>query len=250
MLTKAIDKISRMSVVDQDKLGPLFEQSYLRRLLCELNADCVFDIGANAGQYATMLRRKAHYSGRIISFEPLPRECGALKELSRVDELWDIDQSGVTARGGLQSFHVMASSQFSSFSGASIKDTDLFLNSNRVERTIPVETVTLDFAYEKYHQKCGFMRPFLKLDTQGLDTEILRDNRAVLQNFVGFQSELSIKKLYDKSIDFRDAITLYEELGFELSALVPNNAGHFPVLVEIDCIMIRRDLFQKYLRAA
>jgi FkbM family methyltransferase len=250
MLTKAIDKISRMSVVDQDKLGPLFEQSHLRRLLCELNADCVFDIGANAGQYATMLRRKAHYSGRIISFEPLPRECGALKELSRDDELWDIDQSGVTARGGLQSFHVMASSQFSSFSGASIKDTDLFLNSNRVERTIPVETVTLDFAYEKYHQKFGFKRPFLKLDTQGLDTEILRDNRAVLQNFVGFQSELSIKKLYDKSIDFRDAITLYEKLGFELSALVPNNAGHFPVLVEIDCIMIRRDLFQKYLRAA
>jgi FkbM family methyltransferase len=250
MLTKAIDKFSRISVVDQNKLGPLFEQSHLRRLLRELSVDCIFDVGANAGQYATMLRRKAHYSGRIISFEPLPREFGALKELSRGDELWTADPSGVTARGGPQSFHIMAASQFSSFAEASSIDTDLFSGSTRIERTIAVETVTLGAAFEKYQQKFGFKRPFIKLDTQGLDTEILRDSGAALQNFVGLQSELSIKKLYDKSVDFRDAITLYENLGFELSALVPNNAGHFPALIEIDCIMIRRDLFAKYVKAA
>jgi len=250
MLTKAIDKFSRISVVDQDKLGPLFEQSHLRRLLHELSVDCVFDIGANAGQYATMLRRKARYPGRIISFEPLPKEVGLLRELSRDDDLWTVDQSGVTAHGGPQSFHIMASSQFSSFADASTEDTDLFSVSTQVERTIPVETVTLGAAYEKYRQKYGFKRPFLKLDTQGLDTEILRDSGLALQNFVGLQSELSIKKLYDKSVDFRDAITLYESLGFELSALVPNNAGHFPALIEIDCIMIRRDLFKKYVKAA
>jgi len=250
MLTRAIDKFSRISVVDQNKLGPLFEQSHLRRLLHELNVDCVFDVGANAGQYATMLRRKAHYSGRIVSFEPLPREFDVLKQSSRDDELWTVDPSGVTAQGGPQSFHVMASSQFSSFAGASSADTDLFMNSTQIEHTIPVETVTLAAAYEKYQQRFGFKRPFLKLDTQGLDTEILRGNHEVLKNFVGLQSELSIKKLYDKSVDFRDALTLYEDLGFELSALVPNNAGHFPVLVEIDCIMIRRDLFRKYLKAA
>ena len=33
----------------------------------------------------------------------------------------------------------------------------------------------------------------------------------------------------------------YERLGFELSALVSNNAGHYPRLVECDGILLRRD---------
>jgi hypothetical protein len=43
-------------------------------------------------------------------------------------------------------------------------------------------------------------------------------------------------------VDFRSAITLYEECGFHLSAFVPNNVGHFPQLIETDCIMVRDDL--------
>jgi FkbM family methyltransferase len=239
-----------MAVVDQNKLGPLFEQSHLRRLLHELNVDCVFDVGANAGQYATMLRKKANYHGHIVSFEPLPREFETIRELSAGDERWTVDQLGVTGSGGPRTFNIMASSQFSSFAGASVEDTDLFTRSTRIERTLQIETEPLSVVYEKYRRKLGFRRPFLKLDTQGLDTEILRGSPDALKHFVGLQSELSIKKLYDQSMDFRDALTLYESLGFELSALVPNNAGHFPVLVEIDCIMIRRDLFQKYVKAA
>ena len=42
--------------------------------------------------------------------------------------------------------------------------------------------------------------------------------------------------------DFRDAITLYERCGFSLSSFVPNNSGHFPLLVEMDCIMINNRL--------
>jgi len=63
---------------------------------------------------------------------------------------------------------------------------------------------------------------------------------------VGLQSELAIKKIYESSVDFRDALTFYQSLGFELSALVPNNAGYFPVLIEIDCIMGRKDILKSY----
>jgi hypothetical protein len=41
---------------------------------------------------------------------------------------------------------------------------------------------------------------------------------------------------------YNTAIENYARLGFDLSAMVPNNAGHFPVLVEMDCILIRRSL--------
>jgi hypothetical protein len=54
------------------------------------------------------------------------------------------------------------------------------------------------------------------------------------------QSELSFKKLYEDSHYYHQAIQEYQRYGFELSALVPNNSGHFPWLVEMDCIMINR----------
>jgi hypothetical protein len=43
-------------------------------------------------------------------------------------------------------------------------------------------------------------------------------------------------------MDFREAIALYESCGFTLSSFVPNNEGHFPILVETDCIMINDKL--------
>ena len=51
-----------------------------------------------------------------------------------------------------------------------------------------------------------------------------------------------MKKIYESSVDYREALTFYEKCGFSLSALVPNNAGFFPRLIEVDCIMMRTDL--------
>ena len=38
-----------------------------------------------------------------------------------------------------------------------------------------------------------------------------------------------------------EALSFFSNHGFELSAFVPNNYGHFPSLIETDCIMFRRD---------
>jgi len=248
MIRRIIDKLARMSLVDRSKLAVLFEQDHLQKLLCELRVDCVFDVGANAGQYAGMLRTKAKYKGRIVSFEPLANEFKKLQEGSKSDPLWDIERAGITASGGARTFNVMKSSQFSSFSDPTFDVTDKFAAATTILDRLEVDTVTMKSAYDKYHGKYGIKRPFLKLDTQGLDVDILTGSKSVLQNFVGFQSELAIKKIYERSEDFKRALAIYTDLGFELSALVPNNAGHFPTLIEIDCIMIRRDLADAYLR--
>ena len=84
MISRAIDKLARLSLIDRNKLAVLFEQDHLRKLLAALKVDCVFDVGANVGQYASMLRHQAKYKGRIISFEPLSRE---FQELERVSNL-------------------------------------------------------------------------------------------------------------------------------------------------------------------
>jgi hypothetical protein len=87
-----------------------------------------------------------------------------------------------------------------------------------------------------------FKRPFLKLDTQGFDVRIVQAGAPVVKEFIGLQSEMAVAKLYADSVDFRDALRVYEQSGFVLSAFVPNNAGHFPRLIETDCIMVRADL--------
>lgn len=248
-IDKAAGKIARISVVDRSKLAVLFEQEHLRRLLSELEVDCVFDVGANVGQYAHMLRQNAKYKGRIVSFEPLADEFEELKSAAKGDDLWQVERTGITSHGGTRTFNVMQASKFSSFADPVFEATDKFAAATTILQRDSIETLSLATAYERYQNRYGFQRPFLKLDTQGLDLEILTGSASILQKFVGFQSELAVKKIYETSEDFRRAIAIYSDLGFDLSALVPNNLGHFPTLIEIDCIMIRRDLADAYLHS-
>jgi len=95
--------------------------------------------------------------------------------------------------------------------------------------------------------KIDFQRPFVKLDTQGHDLRILLAAKNI-KKFVGFQSELSVKRLYEDAPKFDVAINKYIELGFDISALISNNGANFLDLVEFDCLMIRRDLIESALR--
>ena len=51
--------------------------------------------------------------------------------------------------------------------------------------------------------------------------------------FVGIQTQLAIRRFYSASVEFSEALSRLNKCGFELSAFVPNNVGHFPVLIEI-----------------
>ncbi|MDJ0524424.1 MAG: FkbM family methyltransferase [Microcystis sp. M53600_WE12] len=53
------------------------------------SVDLVFDVGANIGQYAKLLRELG-YSGRLVSLEPLSSAYSRLKAISKKDQLWEI----------------------------------------------------------------------------------------------------------------------------------------------------------------
>jgi FkbM family methyltransferase len=235
-------------MVDGRKLHSLPEQEHLKRLLSHLEIDCVFDVGANVGQYATMLRKHAGYKGRIISFEPIPEAAEQVRHKAGRDKCWTVEQTALADEGGMRTFHVMAGSEFSSLSEPKTDEVGRFAAMNRPVRTIMVATETLAEAYPRLKAQYGFRRPFLKMDTQGFDMSVLRGAGDIIREFAGFQSELSVQRIYEEATDFREALTYYQSLGFDLSAFVPNNAGHFPALIEIDCIMVRSDLLAEALR--
>jgi FkbM family methyltransferase len=231
-----------MRLIDVRKLYELWEQTHLSRLLEHYCVDCVFDVGANYGQYAEMLRRKAGFQGLIVSFEPMPAAAAALREKAKGQSNWVIEEMALAANDGHSSLNIMKSSRFSSLSEPRHDEVDIFREINRVEEAVSVKTENLATAYRRLKATHRFQRPFLKLDTQGSDVEIVSSAKSVLREFIGLQSELAVKRLYANSVDFRTAITLYQECGFLLSAFVPNNAGHFPQLIETDCVMVRDDL--------
>lgn len=246
ILTKPYKKIKKilqeeifdLNLIKQSQIHTLPEKIFLKRFFAAYKIDCIFDVGANNGQYASMLRKYAGYQGRIISFEPIPAAAEKIRALCVNDPLWTVEQIALDESGGTAEFKIMVSDQFSSLGTPTHKENDSYIDFNKPAETITVKKETLEEAYKRLQSQYKFQKPFLKMDTQGFDVRIARGGKNIISQFLGLQSELAVQKLYEESVDFRDAITFYESLGFTLGSLVPNNAGHFPDMVEIDCIMV------------
>ncbi len=233
------EKYAHVRIVRPDQAYLLPEQVHLARFFQHFSVDCVFDVGANRGQYARMLRKNVQFRGPIVSFEPIPALAQTLRHDAMSDPLWHIDETALDQVERDTSFNIMEFDQFSSLRNPSTSESGAFELKNKIARTIVIHTATLQEKMAEYAAKLGFARPFLKMDTQGHDLEVARSAGSSLGEFVGIQSELAIKKLYDGAPNFIEALEFYATRGFEISALVPNYAGHFPDLFEIDCILFR-----------
>ena len=226
-------------LINRSSLSQAQEEEQLKKLFLHQGVDCVFDIGANNGQYASKLRSRVDYHGKIFSFEPHPDAHKACLAAAGHDKDWHVEKIAISDKNGVLKFNLMEDTQFSSFSNPIATEVDLGYLGNKATNQIEVKSETLYSCFNRLKEEYGFKRPFLKMDTQGYDSIVFLSGSEIIENFCGLQSELSIKRIYSSSIDFRDSIALYQNHGFELSALVPNNAGHFPDLIELDCIMYR-----------
>ena len=197
--------------------------------------DVVFDIGANAGQYATRLREEVGYEGWIISFEPVPDLRETLEELSDGDEKWIFLPIALSDKTGTAEFNVCRGSQFSSFQN--VAGGEGVPGGARVKRVVEVEVDRLENVFARFKTKIGFETPFLKMDTQGHDKAVLLGAGSTIQEFVGFQSEINFTHIYEAVDDYKDTLSFYESLGFSVANLFPNNRGHFPKLFDFDVLM-------------
>jgi len=236
-IASPIEAFLGVDIVRRGRAAVTLEKQYLRRLLKELAIDCVFDVGANEGQYGEMLR-EIGYKGPIVSFEPGPVALDALRRRAGRDRNWFVEGVALDERERDAVFNLTAHSEFSSLKTPSTAETELFRSQNKTTEQLVLRTQTLTPFVRAYGSKLGFSRPLLKLDTQGNDMNVVRGALEVIKEFVALQSELSIKRLYEDQPNYIQSIELYTSLGFELGALTPNNAGQFPLLFELDCVML------------
>jgi FkbM family methyltransferase len=241
-IANAVEQLTGARIVSPENIGRLHGEEHIRRVIAEFGVDCVFDVGANAGQYAGTLRERVGYSGPIISFEPIPHLAQELRISAASAKNWYIQEAALDRKAGRARLQVTRDEQFSSLHNISTLGRSMFPNHVEVSEEVEVVTSTLAEQYRYWQELLGFQRAFLKIDTQGNDLAVSDGAGECLQEFVAVQVELAIKKLYEDVPDFSDVISFFQDHGFELSAFLPNNEGRFPLLLETDCIFVN----QKY----
>jgi FkbM family methyltransferase len=138
------------------------KQRQLERLV--RRGDCVFDVGANAGFFTLLASELVGPAGRVVAFEPLPRNLAYLQRHLRMNRAANVRlcAAAVGDTCGTALFHVHGHHSMGALSPTG---------------TLPVAVVTLD----------GFIREeklspphVIKIDVEGAEAAVLQGARDTL----------------------------------------------------------------------
>ena len=214
-------------------------RDHLRELFAAYGIDCVLDVGANRGQYSRFLRYEVGFRGLVISFEPIRELAQRLAERARYERRWIVKPFALGARRQTARLNVMVRSGFSSMLEPDASHTDAFAEKNVVARIDSIEVRTLDEIFDELVRTGGFSRPYLKLDTQGYDLEVLRGAARTLPHVFALQSELSFIPIYRGMPDWREAVQAVTSAGFEVSGFFTVTRDRALRLIEADCVFVK-----------
>ena len=208
-------------------------------MLRELQITCVLDVGANIGQYGQALRA-AGYTGRIVSFEPLPHLADQLLRASADDPDWHVmryalgeaddeaEMSVTPGRGTTSS--LLPASDFGKAWSPSLAGTH--------RQNVLVRRA--DGLFDEVVEGLDSPRVYLKLDTQGYDLQAFRGAGNRMADIVGMQSEVSSVPIYDGMPRLVEQIPVYEAAGFEITGMFPVAIDRKSLrVIEFDTVMIR-----------
>jgi FkbM family methyltransferase len=230
------------AVIPKWRLGTLELEQHLRELFRRHAVDCVFDVGANAGQYVDFLRTYVGYEGRVISFEPVPELARALAAKAANDPRWTVHPIALGREDTTLPLTVMAHNDLSSFlrpDGASIgmESVTTALTAQRIEQ---VAVRRLDGMLAELQRAHPMRNPYLKIDTQGYDLHVLQGAGEVITQFCGLQSEMSLLPLYHDAPDMATSLNAFKAAGFDPTGFFPNVHDKHLRVIEMDCVMVRR----------
>lgn len=213
--------------------------THLRQLFDFYHTDLVLDVGANVGQYRDFLRHHVGYTGWIASFEPAPDTFAHLQARSRGDSRWQVFQAALGAEPGTATFNVSVASTLSSFHAPDFSQSNHAAHKRETLRQIEVTVDTVDRRLPLLLESLSVRHPYLKMDTQGFDLEVLRGAEHCLPFLVGLQFEGSVVPLYRDMPPFTDMLTHLNARGFVLSDMFPVTKDPTLKLIEFDCVMVR-----------
>lgn len=180
--------------------------------------DLVLDVGANRGQFASEIRA-CGFSGGIVSFEPLSDAYGQLKQASAGDANWIAHpRCALGDHNGEVEINIAGNSDSSSILPMLESHRSVAPQSAYKGKEL-VSLYTLDAVSGAYFKDAR--APFLKIDTQGFEWQVLDGARDTLPHIKGIMAELSLVPLYEGQHLWREVIDRLEAAGFTLWGFVP-----------------------------
>lgn len=211
-------------------------QTHLFNLFNLLDINCVIDVGANCGQYGTMLREYG-YSKRIVSFEPVSASFDKLNRLCINDKNWFAYKFALGAQNTSMQINVADASELTSFHNPNEYSKDFFGDQGDIKYTEKVEVRRLDDLLPEIVKNIDDPKIYLKMDTQGYDLEVLKGAESSVERVLGLQSELSVIPIYQQMPDYIQSLSKFREMGFEVTGLYPIVRDKSLVVIEFDCVM-------------
>ena len=199
---------------DLRRLTPNTSSPYqLLKGLNRFKVDLVLDVGANIGQFASELR-SVGFKGNIVSFEPLSDAYKLLSARAERDAKWQVHGRGAVGDyDGEIEINISGNSVSSSVLPMTEAHSSAAANSAYVASE-KVSIAKLDTIASEYLSTAS--RPFLKIDAQGFESQVLDGAREALAQAQGVLCELSLVPLYEGQRLWLDMIERLESAGFTL----------------------------------
>ncbi len=221
----------------QQRLAQVALREQLMWVITSGGVDCVVDAGANVGQFAKALRR-AGYSGRIVSFEPVRSAYDALAAAARNDDAWWVRHAGLGSEETTATIHTMDGTMSSLLTASAFGRA--WSSKLRGMSSEQITLQRLDRLMPELLEGLDEGRVLLKMDTQGYDLEVFAGASGALDRVVAIQSEVACVPIYDGMPQLLEQWRVYEEAGFESAGVFPVSFDSDTVrAIEYDVVMVR-----------
>ncbi len=202
------------------------------------NITLVLDVGANKGTYVREIR-SADFSGKVVSFEPLPLPYKILQQQASKDHLWNCENSAIGNSDGKILMNVSGHETSSSLLSMTQTHVDVMPCSATVAEE-SVQIARLDSFYSKYVKADD--RICLKVDVQGYEKEVLKGAIKILAHTHVIEIELSTIPMYEDAPVLTEMTAALDEMGYTLVSIAPvfsdPQTGY---LLQADGIFVRRE---------
>lgn len=206
-----------------------------QRLFAAHGVDLVIDVGAARGGYGSQLRDFG-YAGRIVSFEPLGSAHADLVARVASDPRWTAHHTALGAASGEATINIASNSDSSSL----LPMLDAHREAAPQVGYVDTETVRI----ARLDDVVGDMlasatAPYLKVDTQGFEREVLAGAETTLDRVVGLQLELSFVPLYEGGMTVDEAVAWAYGRGFHLVGIEQGYAAPTGEILQVDGVFWR-----------
>lgn len=221
-----------MAKSDMDSVEVLLTSNWFK----SFKFKTILDVGANNGQFAKSVR-KAMPAVKIVSFEPIPNECDALKTAFKGDQNYKVHQLALGSEKGETKFLVNDFSPTSSL----LEQSDLQKEYYPVTGDSKEIDVVIDRLDNVINIGSADQNVLLKIDVQGFENEVIKGAEGALDQIAMIYVECSFKEFYKGQPLFNDVYNLLFSKGFVFRGIGDQlMAGAKGEPTQIDAIFINK----------